>query len=203
MEWRSVRCACGNASRGSQKDGGARVCLDVWRHAWIVLNLFALGPDGPLESGIVAFHLIVWKFILISFTQVDLSRTRFVPNEVWNRKGAVRRYISRVERLKVVVRTRVLLAEGKGEQPSLDKDNELTAPFGAFRSDGHFRWSEVMWNEIKSLELTRFVAPDPAAAPNTFLATGDDRRLATAAHTSPASRTPPRGIAFVVSRRQG
>ena len=144
--------------------------------------------DGPLESGIVAFHLIVWKFILISFTQVDLSRMRFVPIEVW--KGAVRRYISRVERLKVVIRTRVLLAEGKGEQLSLDKENELTAPFGAFRSDGYFRWSEVMWSEIKSLELTRFVATDPEAARNTSLATGDVRRppSAAAAHTSSASR---------------
>ena len=36
------------------------------------------------------------------------------------------------------------VAEGRGEQPSLDTENELTAPFGAFRSDGRFRWSEVM-----------------------------------------------------------
>ena len=158
------------------------------------MNLFALGPDGPLESGIVAFHLIVWKFILISFTQVDLARTRFVPDEVW--KGAVRRYISRVERLKVVVRTRVLLAEGRGEQPSLDKENEQTAPFGAFRSDGRFRWSEVMWNEISSLELIRYVAADPAATPNASSAAGSTRQ-------PPSVRAAPRGIAFVVSRRQG
>ena len=111
--------------------------------------------------------------------------------------------------LKVVVRTRVLLAEGRGEQPSLDKDNEMTAPFGAFQSDGRFRWSEIMWNEIESLELTHFVAPDPAAAPNTSSASpsGDDvenvdRRQRRTLH-SPASRTPPRGITFVVSRRQG
>jgi len=158
------------------------------------LNLFALGPDGPLESGIVAFHLIVWKFILISFTQVDLARARFVPDEVW--KGAVRRYISRVERLKVVVRTRVLLAEGRGEQPSLDKDNKMTAPFGAFSPDGRFRWREVMWSEIKFLELTRYIASDPAVAPNTSSATGGSRQ-------QPSARATPRGIAFVVSRRQG
>ena len=60
-----------------------------------------------------------------------------------------------------------------------------------------------MWNEIKSLELTRFVAPDPAEAPNTSLVTGDDRRSAAATRTLSASRAPPRGIAFVVSRRQG
>ena len=134
---------------------------------------------------------------------MDLAGTRFVPDEVW--KGAVRRFISRVERLKVVVRTRVLLAEGRGEQPSMDKDDELTAPFGAFSPDGRFRWSEVMWNEIKSLELTRFVAPDPAAAPDTSLATGDNRQPppAAATQTGPAPRAPPRRIAFVVSRRQG
>ena len=57
-----------------------------------------------------------------------------------------------------------------------EKDNELTAPFGAFSPDGRFRWSEVMWNEIKSLELTRFVAPDPEAAPNTSSATRDNRQ---------------------------
>ena len=93
------------------------------------LEPFALGPGGPLASGIDVFHLIVWKFILISFTQVDLARARFLPDEIW--KGAVRRLISRVERLKVVVRTRVLLAEGRGEQPSKAKDNELLAPLGA------------------------------------------------------------------------
>ena len=169
------------------------------------MNLFALGPDGPLESGIVAFHLIVWKFILISFTQVDLAGTRFVPDEVW--KGAVRRYISRVERLKVVVRTRVLLAEGRGEQPSLDKDNGLTAPFGAFSPDGRFRWSEAMWSEIKSLELTRYVAPDPAAAPNASLATGHGRRPPPVSPTHATGlasmRAVFRNIAFEASRRQG
>ena len=80
----------------------------------------------------------------------------------------------------------------------------MTAPFGAFRSDGRFRWSEVMWNEIKSLELARFVAPDPAAAPNTSSATGDNRQPPPAAtQTGLAPRAPPRRIAFVVSRRQG
>ena len=87
----------------------------------------------------------------------------------------------------------------------MEKDNELTAPFGAFSPDGRFRWSEVMWNEIKSLELTRFVAPESAAAPNTPSATGNDRQPppAAAVQTGLASRAAPRGIAFVVSRRQG
>ena len=89
----------------------------------------------------------------------------------------------------------------------MEKDNELTAPFGAFSPDGRFRWSEVMWNEIKSLALTHYVAPDPAAAPNASLATGDDRRPPPASPTHVTGPTSMRAvfrtIAFEASRRQG
>ena len=57
----------------------------------------------PLPQALSDLHLIIWKFILINFTQVDLSNTKF--NIETTLTGALRRYVSKVnalsERLKL------------------------------------------------------------------------------------------------------
>ena len=104
-----------------------------------------------LAPSILALHLVVWKMILIAFTLVDTSGERFQAEEVW--KGAVRRFISRVERLKVSVRIRAAKCRSSHSDLSLEHENKMLAPLGSFNEVGVFRWSDVVWKEIRRLDL--------------------------------------------------
>ena len=58
------------------------------------LKLIILGACTPkLPPAISDFHLMLWKFIIIHFTLVDLDKRPFKHEEVW--KGAMRRYLSK------------------------------------------------------------------------------------------------------------
>ena len=70
----------------------------------------------------------------------------------------MRRLISRVERLKMMAYAKSVRARGRNEQPSFAVEDKLVAPLGSFRSDGRFRWSDIMWNEIQTLGLTKFAS---------------------------------------------
>ena len=112
------------------------------------LNLFACDTLAP---SVLALHLVVWKMILIAFTLVDTNGEQFQAEEVW--KGAVRRFISRVERLKVSVRIRAAKCRSSHSDLSLEHENKMLAPLGSFNEVGVFRWSDVVWKEIRRLDL--------------------------------------------------
>ena len=58
------------------------------------LICFGLDGDQPLPGGLSAFHMVIWKFIIIEFTQADTKGTRFKPDRVW--VAATRRMRSRL-----------------------------------------------------------------------------------------------------------
>ena len=62
---------------------------DNSRDRLILLRLF----DPPLPKALSDFHLILWKFILIRLTLVDLEDKPFVADDVWT--GAIQRYLSK------------------------------------------------------------------------------------------------------------
>ena len=119
------------------------------------LNLFALW-DTPLPQGVTSLFMITWKVILIAFTKADIIQEAFIPEQVW--KGAVRRLISRVERLKMQVRIANTNSMSKDLEsiPGLASYNKQVAGLGAFSESGIFRYSDTLWNEIKKLDLTKF-----------------------------------------------
>ena len=100
--------------------------------------------------------MITWKFILIAFTKADIAGELFVPDQIW--KGAVRRLISRVERLKMQVRIASTNAMSKDLDAihGLGSYNKQVAGIGSFDETGTFRYTDKLWNEIKALDLTKF-----------------------------------------------
>ena len=68
-------------------------------------RLLLLGlASPPLPQALSDLHLIMWKFILIHFTLVDLEHKPFRPRDVW--LGAVRRYASKANKLTHKVRVK-------------------------------------------------------------------------------------------------
>ena len=119
------------------------------------LNLFALS-DNPLPHGVTSLFMITWKFILIAFTKADIAGEAFVPDQIW--KGAVRRLISRVERLKMQVRVAGTNALSKDMETihGLGAYNKQVAGLGSFDENGLFRYTDKLWNEITTLDLTKY-----------------------------------------------
>ena len=58
------------------------------------LICFGLHRGQPLPGGLSAFHVVIWKFIIIEFAQADIKGTRFEPDRVW--VAAARRMRSRL-----------------------------------------------------------------------------------------------------------
>ena len=122
------------------------------------LNLFALS-SSPLPSGVTSLFLIAWKFILIAFTKADIAGEAFAPDQIW--KAAMRRLISRIERIKMQVRMSNTLAASRdlNEIHGLTSINKQVAGLGCFDETGLFRYSDKVWEEIKKLDLIRFSSP--------------------------------------------
>ena len=80
-------------------------CLDSTQNERCIL--LGLLPDSPMPQALSDFHLILWKFILIHFTLVDLKKQRFIADDVW--KGAVRRYASKVNSLSTRLQMQLVL----------------------------------------------------------------------------------------------
>ena len=92
--------------------------------------------------------MITWKFILIAFTKADIAGEAFVPDQIW--KGAVRRLISRIERLKMQVRIACTNAISKDLDNihglgSYNKQVTSVAGLGSFDDAGMFRYTDKLW----------------------------------------------------------
>jgi hypothetical protein len=102
-------------------------------------RLILLGlSHPPLPKALSDFHLILWKFILINFTLVDLENKRFIADNVWN--GAIRRYLSKANTLTYRVGDLTRRAEANLSQLNLKQVNELLSPLGTIDSRGSIIW---------------------------------------------------------------
>ena len=116
------------------------------------LTLFAHSAGGPLERGVINLHMIIWKFIIIHFTAVDLNNTRFEPDDIW--KNALRRYTSRVERLKLKAR-KDITRKGDSSLVKWNQYNLEVEPFGSFNDRGWFAYHREMEAVLIKLELIK------------------------------------------------
>ena len=131
-----------------------KFCSLIGRHPSYpndIARLLLLGlANPPLLQSHSDFHLILWKFILIHFTLVDVRHKPFRHESVW--KGAVRRYASKANKL-----THSILLKQKHcetclhDQPDPAIIGKPIDPLGALRHDGTIKWC---------LAITKAIADD-------------------------------------------
>ena len=106
-------------------------------------KLVLLGYSTPeLLPAISDFHLILWKFIIIHFTLVDIDNRPFKPDEVWT--GATRRYLSKVNSLRQKVRWEMSASEARERPARLRQFNHLLHPLATINESGDVRWNSTM-----------------------------------------------------------
>ena len=100
-------------------------------------ELIFLGQTSPittLQGGISVLHIILWKFILIAFTQVDLEGTTFNPKQVW--KNALWRLQDRLTAYTARASYILRRAHYKGNPtPDLTTHNKWLAPLAFLQPD--------------------------------------------------------------------
>ena len=79
-------------------------------------------------------HLILWKFILIHLTLVDLENIPFVADDVWT--GAIRRYLAKANVLTFRVGELTRTAEASSREVDFKHLNILIHPLGKLDPDG-------------------------------------------------------------------
>ena len=94
----------------------------------------------PLEQAYSDLHLVVWKFILIDFTAVDLRNHRFDPEGTWKR--AVTRYLSKANSLTFKMRYPLAQAEASNARVNLSRPNRYLSPLGVIDQSGVITWRD-------------------------------------------------------------
>ena len=126
---------------------------DDSRNKLILLGL----SDPPLPKALSAFHLILWKFVLIRFTLVDLENKPFDTDEVWT--GAIRRYLSIANSLTFRVGELTRKAEASNSDVRLDSLNALLHPLGTINSSGVITWNSDMAPHAHPVDPRRIPPP--------------------------------------------
>ena len=121
-------------------------------------KLILLGlSDPPLPKALSDFHLILWKFVLIRFTLVDLENKPFDADEVWT--GAIRRYLSKANSLTFRVGELTRKAEASNSDVRLDSLNALLHPLGTINSSGVITWNSDMAPHAHPVDPRRILPP--------------------------------------------
>ena len=100
-----------------------------------------------LPKSLSDMHLIIWKFIIIHFTLVDLDRKTFDPDKVL--AGALRRYASKANSLTHQVQLERKQAEADERLPNVKQFTDLIQPLGEVMMNG-----QIEWNPLFSRMLT-------------------------------------------------
>ena len=141
-------------------------------HARLIL-LGVTWRGQMLPMGLLALWVLLWKFMIVSFTQVDTEGKPFSGQAVW--KQAVRRMVTRVHAAVHVHRLRMQAAEScEGPLPSPARLNGLLEGLASVNDTGKLTWlpavQKVIMESGVKLDLTQpAVTPRPAAPKPTLL----------------------------------
>jgi hypothetical protein len=94
-----------------------RLASSMGVHVQSTPTLILLGLTGgeALPSALSVLHVLLWKFIIISFTRVDMHGERFEPKEIY--RAALLRLDTRLKAYAERVRRRALARRAKGLTP--------------------------------------------------------------------------------------
>lgn len=140
----SDRCRCCNKAKETLPHLAWCVKIgEVWspfltqfklNYSQELIYLGQTSPIGTLQGGLSVLHIILWKFILIAFTQVDLEGTTFIPKQVW--KNALWRLQDRLTAFTARASYILRRAHNKGNPtPALTSHNKWLAPLALLQSD--------------------------------------------------------------------
>ena len=124
----------------------AKVCLGV------------CGGRTP-PGGFVAIFLIMWKFIIIAFTRIDLDRGIFDSKSIW--ESTLRRLIVRVNARAHGVRLKAARLESRGD-PATKPPNALNKrlyPIASINHWGTITWAPALERLIKDINKTGISDP--------------------------------------------
>ena len=108
---------------------------------WDRFILLGIMPDdSTMDQAYSDLLLVVWKFVLIHFTLVDLRNQSFQADQVW--KGALIRYLSKANKLSFVVRLKQVRSEARGDTLSTNAEERLLAPLGSIDASGQITWRD-------------------------------------------------------------
>ena len=97
------------------------------------------------------YFLLLWKFVLIHFTAVDLDNTKFVEENVLT--GAIRRYISKANVMQTRILNRVKLSEARGIKATPKVENSILYPLGSIDLAGNITWDYWFQRFIDLVQL--------------------------------------------------
>ena len=110
-------------------------------------RLILLGlTSPPLPQALSDLHLIMWKFILIHFTLVDLEHKPFKPRDVW--LGAVRRYASKANKLTYKIRVKQARAEATFSTLDVRAESHLLSPLATIGDGGIIEWTSPFCRDV-------------------------------------------------------
>ena len=118
------------------------------------LIFHAIQPDNTLlPRGLIALHMILWKFTIYNLVQVDTDNIRFSTHKVWS--DTIRRFETRASALAFKVKRRTTKRHGQGiEITEPDAENRMLAPLATVTPWGKLEYSPAMQKVIESIHTT-------------------------------------------------
>ena len=116
--------------------------------------LLGVGTDDQaLPLGWRALWLLVWKFTIISFTQIGLGEAcRLDPSTVWEQ--ALRRLVVRIHAKAHDFRLRLVRAHGRGfRAPSPASANRIMEPLASLDEQGALTWLPALAEQLQKLGI--------------------------------------------------
>ena len=111
------------------------------RGSRLLYDMGMISSEKALQGSLSALHVILWKFIIIDFVNVDTEARAFVAEDVW--KAAVRRTHGRLLAQSQRVRRKVVAAWSMDRlTPPLRADIVEASPL----ADYHGETGEVQWH---------------------------------------------------------
>ena len=103
----------------------------------------------PLPNGIFTCLLVMWKFLILSLTELDTSESKFSSERVWSLTAA--RLAERLNAAQFSFQARVRRAELRDRPPpKTTRINEALEPLVKADPRGCFHYSEPFLNLLKS-----------------------------------------------------
>ena len=138
------------------------------KNASVGLSFVLLGTtvNGRLlPPGLLAFWIILWKFVIIRFTQVELENAPFQADVVWEQ--ALRRFAVRVHAAVWKYKLRVLAARAQeSPPPSPASTNRMIEPVAEVDVDGTLRWAPFMREAMRAVGIEIAEATPPRVPPH-------------------------------------